>query len=55
MIDHLFLYCLITLGLWHRIFSQARMDWVQPGSIYDMMVISFKCFGILSKARLYGG
>ena len=21
------------------------MVWVQPGSIYNMMVISFKCFG----------
>ena len=44
-IDHLFLHCPITLGLWHRIFSQAGIDWVQPSSIRDMMVISFKCFG----------
>ena len=28
MIDHLFLHCLITLGLWHIIFSQAGMEWV---------------------------
>ena len=26
MIDHLFLHCLIPLGLWHRIVSQAGMD-----------------------------
>ena len=45
MIDHLFLHCPINLGLWHRIFSQARMEWVQPSSICNMLVISFKCFG----------
>ena len=44
-IDHLFLHFPITLGLWHKIFSQAGMDWVQPSSISDMLVISFKCFG----------
>ena len=44
-IDHLFLHCLMTLGLWHKIFSQAGMEWVQPSSICDMLVISFKCFG----------
>ena len=44
-IDHLFLHCLITLGLWHKIFSQAGMAWVKLNSICDMMVISFKCFG----------
>ena len=45
IIDHLFLHFPITLGLWHKIFSQAGMDWVQPSSISDMLVISFKCFG----------
>ncbi|RVW85256.1 hypothetical protein CK203_046581 [Vitis vinifera] len=54
-IDHLFLHCLITLGLWHKIFSQAGMEWVQPSSICDMLVISFKCLGILLEARLFGG
>ena len=44
-IDHLFLHYPITLGLWHRIFSQAGMEWVQPSSICNMLVISFKCFG----------
>ena len=44
-IDHLFLHCPITLGLWCRIFSQAGMEWVQPSNICDMLVISFKCFG----------
>ena len=45
MIDHLFFHCPITLGLWHRIFSQARMTWVLSNSICDMMRISSKCFG----------
>ena len=43
-IDHLFLHCPITLALWHRIISQVGMKWVQPDSICDMMVISFKYF-----------
>ena len=45
MIDHLFFHCPITLGLWHSIFSQARMTWVSSDSICDMMRISSKCFG----------
>ena len=44
MINHLFLYFLIVLGLWHRIFSRARMVWVRPNNVCNMMVISFKCF-----------
>ena len=44
-VDHLFLHCPITLGLWHRIFSQEGMTWVQLGNIRDIMVISFRCFG----------
>ena len=43
-IDNLFLHCPITLGLWHRIFSQAGMKWVQSNSICNMLVVSFKCF-----------
>ena len=44
-VDYLFLYHSITLGLWHKIFSQTAMVWVQPGSICNVMHISFKCFG----------
>ena len=55
-IDHLFLHCSITLGLSHRIFSQAGMAWVQPNNFCNMMVIFFKCFvGILLVASLFGG
>ncbi|RVX04307.1 Beta-arabinofuranosyltransferase RAY1 [Vitis vinifera] len=43
--DHLFLYCSLTIGLWHRLFQLAKMDWVSPRSIYDMMFIKFKGFG----------
>ena len=44
-IDHIFLHCLITLGLWHKLFNLAKMDWIPPKSICDMMVISFKGLG----------
>ncbi|RVW66522.1 putative ribonuclease H protein [Vitis vinifera] len=43
--DHLFLHCSLTIGLWHRLFQLAKMDWVPPRSIYDMMSIKFKGFG----------
>ncbi|RVX09479.1 Transposon TX1 uncharacterized 149 kDa protein [Vitis vinifera] len=42
--DHLFLHCSLTIGLWHRLFQLAKMDWVPPRSIYDMMYIKFKGF-----------
>ena len=44
MINLLLLHCLITLGFWRRIFSQAGMVWVKLDTIHDMMVISLKCF-----------
>ena len=40
----IFLHCPITLGLWHRIFSQVGMVWLQPDNIHDMMVFSLKRF-----------
>ena len=43
--DHLFLHCSVTLGLWHRLFQLAKMDWVPPKSISDMMCINYKGFG----------
>ncbi|RVX01391.1 LINE-1 retrotransposable element ORF2 protein [Vitis vinifera] len=42
--DHLFLHCSLTIGLWHRLFQLAKMDWVPPRSIYDMMSIKFRGF-----------
>ena len=43
--NHLFLHCSVTLGLWHRLFQLAKMDWVPPKSISDMMFINYKGFG----------
>ena len=43
-IDHLILHCPIILGLWHKLFYQVGMVWVQPRSICDMTVISFFVF-----------
>ena len=42
--DHLFLHCSLTIGLWHRLFQLAKMDWVPPMSIFDMMSIKFNGF-----------
>ena len=44
-VDHLFLHCSVLLGLWHRLFQLAKMDWVPPRSISDMMSIDYKGFG----------
>ena len=41
-INHLFLHCLLTLGLWHKLFNLANMVWMPPRSIGDMMIISFR-------------
>ena len=30
--DHLFLHCSLTIGLWHRLFQLAKMDWVPRGA-----------------------
>ena len=43
--DHLFLHCSLTIGLWHRLFQLAKMDWIPPRSISNMMSIKFKGFG----------
>ena len=42
--DHLFLHCSLTMGLWHKLFQIAKMDWVPPRSISDMMIINYKGF-----------
>ena len=44
-IDHLFLHCPITIRLGHKLFNLARLAWVPPRSIVDMMVIAFKGLG----------
>ena len=43
--DHIFLHCSLTMGLWHRLFQLANMDWVPPMNIFDMISIKFNGFG----------
>ena len=40
-VDYIFLHCPLSLGLWHRLFSLAHMDWVPSRTICDMMIISY--------------
>ncbi|WKA00162.1 hypothetical protein VitviT2T_018548 [Vitis vinifera] len=47
--DHLFLHCSLTLELWHRLFQLAKMDWVPPRSISDMLSITYSGFGLSRK------
>ena len=42
--DHLFLHYSLMMGLWHKLFQIAKMDWVPSRSISDMMTIDYKGF-----------
>ncbi|RVW98459.1 hypothetical protein CK203_026896 [Vitis vinifera] len=44
-VDHLFLHCSMTMGLWHRLFQLTKIDWVPPRSVFDMISINFNGFG----------
>ena len=44
--DHLFLHCFLTMGLWHRLFQLAKMDWVPSRSIFDMLSINYNGFSL---------
>ncbi|RVX19857.1 hypothetical protein CK203_005103 [Vitis vinifera] len=44
-IDYLFLHCLVTIRLWHRLFNLVGSVWVPPRSLEDMLVITFKDLG----------
>ena len=45
LVDHHFLHCPLTMGLWYKLFRLAKMDWVPPQSICDMITLSFKGLG----------
>ena len=47
-INYFFLHCLITLGLWHKLFNLTKIDWIPPRNIGNMMTISFKWLGKIS-------
>ena len=51
-VDHLFLHCLLTLGLWYRLFRLANSDCIPPRSICDMMTISYKGLGSSIKGKV---
>ena len=54
MVDHIFLYCPLSLGLWYRLFNLAHMDWVLLRSICNMMIVSYKGLGSTNRARCCG-
>ena len=45
LVDHLFLHCSLTIGLWHKLFGLGKLDRVSPRSISDMMTIAYKGLG----------
>ena len=44
-LNHLFLHCLLTLGLWHKLLRLVKMVWVPSRSNCDMMTISYRGLG----------
>ena len=48
-IDHFFLHCSLTFGLWHELFRLTKLDWVPPRSTCGMMTIAYKGLGSSSR------
>ena len=49
--DHLFFYFLVALTLWSKLFGFARIDWVPPRSVVEMITIASQGFGGLPKGK----
>ena len=49
LIDHLFLHCSLTMGLWHRLVQLAKMDWIPSMGIFDMLSINYNGFGLFKR------
>ena len=54
MIDHIFLYCPLSLGLWHRLFNLAHMDWFPLRSIVTWWLSHIRDWEIPVEARCCG-
>ncbi|RVW16749.1 hypothetical protein CK203_076445 [Vitis vinifera] len=46
-IDHLFLHCPVTIGLWNKLFKLAGLVWVPPRSFEDMLCGKSETIGFL--------
>ena len=44
-IDHLFLYCPVTIGLRHKLFNLVRLVWVPPRSLRTCWLLLLKAWG----------
>ena len=53
--DHLFFYFLVALTLWSKLFGFARIDWVPPRSVVEMITIASQGFGGLPKGKSLWG
>ena len=51
-VDHIFLHCSLSLGLWHKLFYLIHMNWVPPRNICDMMIILYKGLGSTSSSKV---
>ncbi|WJZ89514.1 hypothetical protein VitviT2T_008730 [Vitis vinifera] len=52
-IDHIFLHCPVTIGLWHKLFNLAGLAWVPPRSIEDIVrILHLGVVGEVEEARL---
>ena len=42
MVDHIFLHCQLSMGLWHILFSLVHLDWASSRNICNMMFILYR-------------
>ena len=49
LVDHLYLHCSLTMGLWHKLFRLAKLDWIPPRSFCDTMTMTYR--GLRNSSR----
>ena len=50
-IDHIFLRCSFTIGLWQKLFNLAKSMWDSPRNIEDMFITVFRGFGNSTRGK----
>ena len=52
LINHIFLHCVATLELWHKLFILASLVWVPPRCVSYMLTISFRGLGNTPRGKV---
>lgn len=54
-VDNLFLHCSIALTLGNKLFGLAKIEWVPPRSVMEMLTIACQGFGGLPRENSLWG